>query len=96
MAIEIYICGGSRCRKHSAEIKDLHRALKRSASVKRVKCQKICKGPVVGLRVSGELQWFRKCKSQSDVVDLVDLVQGGRPSKKLREKRVDKRAKKLR
>ena len=51
---------------------------------------------MVGLRVEGELQWFRKCRSQSDVVDLVDLVQGGRPSKKLREKRVDKRAKKLR
>ncbi len=59
-------------------------------------CQKVCKGPVVGLDVDGELQWFRKMDSGKAVDALQDFVDEGRLAKPLKRRRDPKRAGKRR
>ena len=53
----IYLCKGSDCRKKSAALKEV---LEKHGEVRQVRCQKICKGPIFGLEVNGELEWFSK------------------------------------
>ena len=53
----VFVCNGPDCRKHKAERKKLV-ALAREYGVElTVGCQKICKGPVVGIAVEAELGW---------------------------------------
>ncbi len=64
--------------------------------VTRVGCQKVCKGPVVGLAVDGEWQWFERMSSRKAVEALAQLVEGGTVAKPLRRRRNEKRAGKRR
>jgi hypothetical protein len=71
----IYVC--RKC-KHS---KELQSALvrKTDATVKLVGCQDVCKQPVAGTRVDGDLQWFGgldRSKRQRALIDVVN--DGGR------------------
>jgi len=94
----VHLCVGSDCRKDRP---GAHRKLRARLSaggvaVTPVKCQKICKGPVVGIRVDGTLHWVRKVVGRELREDLVRLLEKGRWSKGLRKRRVRKRQGKLR
>ncbi|MEM7138401.1 MAG: hypothetical protein AAF500_17610 [Myxococcota bacterium] len=95
MKATVYICTGSTCRKKKGTAKKLASALEPVASVKRVKCQKICKGPVVGIQNGAPVQWFRSC-GDDDRKDLVRVAEGHKPSKSLRKRVASKRDGKLR
>lgn len=92
----VYICAGSSCRKRKGNAKKLLVALEPVASIRRVKCQKICKGPVVGVRRGPEIEWFRNCRDKGDGDDLARVAKGDKPSKALRKKIASKRSGKLR
>jgi len=44
-------------------------------SVRRVRCQKICHGPVIGLEIAGRMEWFERV---DDVKSIASLVKFGR------------------
>jgi hypothetical protein len=44
------------------------------ACVDQVKCQSICKGPVVGIEVEGQMEWFRKVRGAKTTAALLRLV----------------------
>jgi hypothetical protein len=60
-------------------------------SIQRVRCQKICDGPVVGVVVGGRMEWFERVRSLKEVAALVQLTKGKHSSsipKPLRKRRV--------
>ncbi len=69
----IYVC--RKC-KHS---KGLQNALERGtdATLKLVGCQDVCKQPVAGTRVDGDLQWFGGLDQSKRQKALIELVNGG-------------------
>jgi hypothetical protein len=60
-----------------------------------VPCQKICKGPVLGLEVKGKLQWFSKVRGKKKIKAVARLLCTGKCPSLLRKRRVKKRAGKL-
>jgi (2Fe-2S) ferredoxin len=94
---KVLLCSGSHCRKALRRNDRLERALSQlPVSVERVGCQKVCKGPVVGLAVDGEWQWFRRVDSRKAVRALAELVEEGTIPKALRKRRDPNRAGKRR
>jgi hypothetical protein len=91
----VFLCRGSSCRKHKGKNKTIRRGLAGDLVIEEVRCQKICKGPVVGAEVDGTLEWFRKL-AKDDLVDLRRAVGGRKLAKSLSDKRSKKRAGKLR
>jgi hypothetical protein len=74
----VFVC--RKC-KHSEEVVDfLH--TRTSATVKTVRCQKVCDGPVAGLRVDGRMEWFEKMDGSKQLKAMVCLIEQ-RPPKKL-------------
>jgi len=94
----LYVCAGSDCRKALAKdprLLELARDL--DPDHRRVRCQKICKGPVVGVADdTGGLEWFRRVRKDKVLRALSDLVRAGRLRKPLAKRRVPKRSGKLR
>jgi hypothetical protein len=82
------------CRKckHSACLTEvLHE--RTHEPVELVRCQKICKGPVVGVVVDGRMEWFQRVDGVRPLAALLRLVKEPQPAKvpkplkKLRVKR---------
>lgn len=92
----VFVCGGPDCRKHKAERKKLRALATEHAVELTVGCQKICKGPVAGTAVDGELQWFGRLRKKRDREALRALLETGAMPDDLAERRVKKRAGKLR
>jgi len=92
----VFVCGGPDCRKQKAERKKLRAVASECAVELTVGCQKICKGPVVGTAVDGELQWFAKVRKKRDRDALRALLETGSLPDELADRRVKKRAGKLR
>lgn len=94
----MHVCVGSDCRKDRPGAHKKLRAALREAGVPfmPVKCQKVCKGPVVGVRVDGTLHWLRDLAGGDLRDDLLRLVGEGAWSKALAKRRVKKRKDKLR
>ncbi len=87
----VYFCTGSDCRKRkSGQV--LRESLSGKAEVCEVRCQKVCKGPVVGLELDGRVEWFSKMKSKSMRKRLVALVTAGELPANLAVRRVRKRS----
>ncbi|MET0628344.1 MAG: hypothetical protein ABW033_07800 [Acidimicrobiia bacterium] len=62
-----------------------------NVSIQRVRCQKICDGPVVGLQVGGQMEWFERVRSLKEIAALVHLTRKKHSSaipKPLRKRRV--------
>jgi hypothetical protein len=92
----VLLCAGGDCgkeRKARARIVD---ALDGHARVRDVRCQKICDGPVVGLEVDGQLEWFEEVDSGKARRALVTWADEGRLKRPLKKRRVKKRAGKQR
>lgn len=93
---KVFVCHGSSCRRHKA-CAELRDCLGPVADVADVRCQRVCDGPVVGARIGGELEWFKRMDSDKAQRHLVDLVAGsGRLRRSLEKRRVPKRAGSLR
>ena len=92
----VYVCTGSDCRKHKKAFRELQKDLSEHATVCEVKCQKVCSGPVVGVEVAGQLEWFKKLRESSARRELYQLLRSGVVSKKLKAHVVKARRGKLR
>ena len=90
------VCRGSSCRRHTA-CAELRECLSPVADLADVRCQRVCDGPVVGTKVNGSLEWFKRMDSDKAQRHLVELVAGQRPLRRsLEKRRVPKRAGSLR
>ena len=93
----ILVCSGSHCRKALQRDDRVEETLSRlPIVVERVRCQKVCKGPVVGLSIDGTWQWFRRMDSRKAMRALAELVEDGTIAKPLLNRLDRKRAGKLR
>jgi hypothetical protein len=92
----LFVCHGSHCRHHDAH-NELRDRLGAVADLAEVRCQRICRGPVVGAAVNGSLEWFERLRSQKVQLQLVDFVAGsGRMRHGLERRRVAKRSGRMR
>ncbi len=92
----VRLCRGSDCTrrvKSQARLKDL---LVGRVRVLPVKCQKICEGPVIGLEVDGEMEWFEKVRGREVRGAVEQFLDQGTLEKPLRKRRVKKRSGQLR
>ncbi len=91
-----YVCQGSDCRERRTDRKKLRDALSDVAVEVPVKCQKICKGPVVGLTLDDEVVWFRSVRGKKQRKAVKALLRGEGLAPELARLRVRKRDGKLR
>ena len=91
----VYVCEGKDCRKRwqkeklSKVLDDL------GVDSKSVKCQKICKGPVVGFKLKNQVEWFSKLRGKEGCKALRQALKENQP-KKIWTHREKKRSGKLR
>ena len=84
---EVLLCTGSHCRRALGRDDRVERSLtETSARVRRVGCQKVCKGPLVGVRVDGRWEWFERMSSKKATGALVELLERGELRKPLRNR----------
>ena len=93
---KVLICRGKDCRKKKEANRRLRQDVSEVASVTDVKCQKICDGPVLGVKVDGDWEWFKKIKKRYDRKAVLVAIQEGRLTKGARRKRVKSRSGKRR
>ena len=92
----VYVCTGKSCRKRDLDRAKALEALGDDVPVKKVRCQKICKGPVFGVEVDGRLEWFKNVDGNKSRVGLRLLAEAGELVKALAKRRGDKRRGQLR
>ena len=93
----VLLCAGKSCRRANAESDRAERFVARlPVDVARVRCQKVCRGPVLGVCVEGEWQWFERMNSRKALEALATLVEDGTLAKPLAKRRHRKRAGRLR
>lgn len=92
----VYVCEGSDCREERRALRKLLEALEGVARVERVRCQKICDGPVAGTEVDGTLEWFEELDSRKRREALIALLEEGELRRRLAKRRVGKRRGRLR
>lgn len=92
----VYVCGGDDCRKRKRARKKLRKALDAVALEVPVKCQNVCKGPVVGLEVEGDLQWFASVRGKKARGAVLEYLERGKLGPELKDRRRKKRTGKLR
>lgn len=97
----LFVCTGSDCRKRSKALSKLVDAAGPHARVVEVRCQKICDGPVCGLKVDDALHWFEEVEGKKARKAVVAVLRRSGTTeealpKALRKRLVDKRTGKLR
>ncbi len=93
----LFVCTGSHCRKALQKGDRLQEAVsKLPVKVTRVGCQKVCRGPVVGVAVGGRHQWFERMDSRKAIAALEALLEDDTLGKPLEKRRSRKRAGKRR
>ena len=88
---DCYLCWNKKCRR-SDGFEALRDALPDAIPVK---CQDVCKGPVVGLLVHGRLEWFKKVRKQKHRDAVLRALQTGVMPVALEKRRSEKRSGKL-
>ena len=91
-----FVCHGSDCRKRRKEFNAVVESLAEEGRVCPVKCQKICKGPVVGMNIEGRIEWFSKLRTKQSRQHLIAFIRQGELSKRLWDRVKKKRRGKLR
>ena len=90
---KVFVCYGKDCRRAKG-FDGLCRAVGRH---QRVRCQKVCDGPVAGFELNGVLSWFDKLRSPKRWASLDKARTSGRMGERLakrhRKKRDGKRRK---
>ena len=87
MAGTLLVC--RKCKNHDCLIDVL--GAHGGSSIRQVKCQKICHGPVVGLRVGGQMEWFERVQTLKEIAAIARLAKKANPTsipKPLRKRRV--------
>jgi hypothetical protein len=92
----VYVCTDSDCAKDKKKLRSLTKTISAEATVKNVKCQKLCEGPVAGVFVNGDLIWFERLTSAKHRESLLRLLQTNKLSKSLKKHQNKSRAGKLR
>ena len=93
--LKVYVCRGKDCKKHSDTRKIGALLDSESISWVRVRCQKICKAPVVGISHDGSMEWYAKLRGKEGRQRLLKLLRD-RKAKQLKGHRIKKRSGKLR
>jgi hypothetical protein len=93
---KVYVCYGSDCMASKQALRELERAVEPVADIKPVKCQKICKGPVVGVEIDGTLEWFSRVDKDKPRRRLVTFLETGELKKSLAKRHVSGRSGKRR
>ena len=67
MATTVAVC--RKCRNHDClvEVLEAHSRV----TLQLVRCQKICRGPVVGLPIAGRMEWFERVDGVKELAALV-------------------------
>jgi hypothetical protein len=86
---KVYVC--KKCKNADCLTKVLNRADSRLVPVG---CQKICAGPVVGVKVAGQMEWFSRVSSLKEIAALRMLAdrRTKRPARPLEKRRLGKRS----
>ena len=92
---KLLVCRGKCCVKRGAYAK-LLADVADVADVQLVRCQKICKGPVVGTEIGGELERFRRVRGPKSRRAVVRLLRDGKLQRRLLRRRVRGRSGQLR
>jgi hypothetical protein len=89
----IYVC--RKCKRHEC-VNDALRGA--GGDVVPVRCQKICSGPVAGVKIGGHIEWYDRLDTGKRLAGLRKLAKGTatKPVKALAKRRVGKRADRLR
>jgi hypothetical protein len=72
----LFICAGKNCRKLKAHRKIQKSKLLSDVYLQDVKCQKICRGAVVGFEVKGKLHWFKSVKKKGHIKAIKRSIKG--------------------
>ena len=87
----VRLCRGSDCRKRKKSFARLQAVIPQDAVGPDIKCQDVCKGPVVVVEVGRERYLFARMRGKRLRRDLLVLLQGGKPSKALKSALVKKK-----
>jgi hypothetical protein len=68
-----------KCKRSEDVLKFLLR--RTDASVRTVRCQKVCEGPVAGLHVDGRMEWFERMDGAKPLKAMVELLSQKPPTK---------------
>jgi hypothetical protein len=77
VAQSVVVC--RKCKNHECLIDVLE--AHSDVSIRRVKCQKICHGPVVGLPVGGRMEWFERVRTLKELAALARLTKKAHPTR---------------
>ena len=84
----VYVCTGSHCRKQRAKDGRLDEIVGQlPVDVTRVRCQKVCRGPVLGIEVANEIEWFERVRGKKALRALVHLLEEGKLREPLEKRR---------
>jgi hypothetical protein len=72
MAVRVAVC--RKCKDHEC-LEDFLRR-KTDAHVDKVRCQKICEGPVAGIEINGRMEWFERVGTAKAMVGLRRVING--------------------
>jgi hypothetical protein len=92
----LFVCQGKDCRKKADRLCALKDSLQGQGEIISVQCQKICKGPVAGLEINGQIEWFSKLNDEKSLRQLGLLLQSGELKKRLKGRISLKRSSKIR
>ena len=92
----VRLCRGADCQKKTKAQARLLDVLVGRVRVVPVKCQKICEGPVVGLEIDGEVEWFESLRGKEARAALVGFLEGSGVAPALKKRRVKKRSGRIR
>ena len=74
------VCTGGDCREARKALAALQDAVHGRCALEEVGCQKICDGPVCGLELDGELEWFAAVDSdraREALIEALDRARSG-------------------
>ena len=90
--LEFHLCTGSACRKKKKRLKKLRAVLADFVGGGMVKCQDVCKGPVVVVVRDQEKYWFKKVGNKKARRQIVNFIQGEKLGGYLTKRLVKRRA----
>jgi (2Fe-2S) ferredoxin len=80
----VLICTGKKCKKRPRQADKLQRHLPERCATATVKCQKMCKGPVVVVKQAGVRYWFSNLKGKKNRRAFAEFLASGRISPRLK------------
>lgn len=92
---DVYVCRGPDCRKHTGTRKIVEMLDTTGVRWTPVRCQKICKAPVVGVELDAPVVWHARVRGRDARQKLARVLTSGK-LRKLESLRVKNRSGKIR